>query len=768
MIQNIKYINFKNSLVLHINKLSNFNVEHYNNYHKDNKSHNIETLLSEICLFVRLIDEFLSKHNENNVDDQWHYSVISSKLHYNKFEFDNKSIFTSIFKKIRNFPLDNDTKNSLLDKISKFIQNDPYLEKANIIKNEAKIFENITVISCNYEGKRNDKIVYFVVGINENEHTISFLSELFFEKYDVIEKILFFYLKADFQNYYYYSKQNKIHVNNQYLEQININSEIEKFDDEITDIRKYALAYYYEKIPKNCLFFKNISKYIIYKFYPIQLSPFFAYFPDPGPKRDFFYYKNIEKYLGDKEIINVEYGKVELRKFIEKTNIPFIISDENIIKKYKILDCTNVKQDSKFDWCYISTSGRFYITLNKIMFLISALKDIFKISELWTGEPGSGKTNKAIDQVIKNDDKITLIITPTYKAENLYRERLKNNLNVKYIQINYINKNSRYISNLDLSKYSAIIFDEISMYDIDHWLSIHILFSKYKEKIKFMFIGDENQIRPFSKVNILKWIKRFISEKQNQNIVTCDKICRFENKKKLSSHINLKKDLLRGRLDLKNNYSNFFKSYENISELIAKIKKISSEYTFLLAKNDGLLSVNNFNHNIFSTIDKYKVDDIVFASDSKYFFAGEKLKIKWIDIKGDRTTYFLESLQSDKTLAVDVFGKHNSYFDKGRAITVHRAQGMTLDNVAIVLTNDTLETYDWLYTAVTRAKKDLIIFHNGQLEKYFKPIKTINFISEYPTLRENFLNIDVCNNLLKFEPSTWNSDKFNFFKKISN
>jgi exodeoxyribonuclease-5 len=295
------------------------------------------------------------------------------------------------------------------------------------------------------------------------------------------------------------------------------------------------------------------------------------------------------------------------------------------------------------------------------------------------------------------------------------RKELNKNTKLRIAFCSYTGKAAR-----DKLHFHLIIIDEASMVDRVIWEDLKSF------NIKIIAVGDHGQLPPIgaSKFNLIKnpMLKLETIHRQAQN----NPIIKLAN-------------LVRQHKDV---------PIENFSPKVRKINKSSWEVNELMQeefenyKDDTLIlcgfnfTKNNINHAIRQTKEYFSHlpeigDKIICIKNNKDYkvYNGETGVISGINEETD--AYFEFNIDfEDKTINARVHKetlidpeystkKYNPnllYLEYGYAMTVHKAQGSEANKVILIEERNKHMSdeiwYKWLYTGITRAKKELIIIGN--------------------------------------------------------
>lgn len=361
-----------------------------------------------------------------------------------------------------------------------------------------------------------------------------------------------------------------------------------------------------------------------------------------------------------------------------------------------------------------------------------------------TGGPGTGKTTiiKAIVEILKDlldvtSDDIALL-APTGRASKRMAESV---LCPAYTIHKYLKWNketeSFLVDEYNKSHERIVIVDESSMIDIFLFSS---LLKGLRLNVKLILVGDVNQLPSIGPGDLL-------NDLLNNKDIKSKYLNTIYRVKEGSYITNL-------ALDIKNQkyFDGFYESYDdfkfiessddNIKQYLTEIcnkavkKGISSENFQILAPMykgyNGIDALNDLMAEIFNPNEKkYVIND-------RYFRINDKVIQLVNDVdnnvfNGD-IGYIKDIYYEDKKMIVviDYMGNIVEYksgeFDKfnlAYAVSVHKSQGSEYDNVVIILARSFNRMFynKLIYTAVTRAKKSLIIL--GSIDSLNLSVKTL-------------------------------------------
>jgi len=466
------------------------------------------------------------------------------------------------------------------------------------------------------------------------------------------------------------------------------------------------------------------------------------YFKEPFDSTKYLIFLN--KLIDNNEVVEIDgyvtlYGFYDAEKYI-LTSINRLNNIKNVVKKDKLDDYITKyekENDIKFDDCQRE-----------------AIKEaIINNFYIITGGPGTGKTTiiraivhliEKIHDIKKND---IVLLAPTGRSAkrmcesvglNAYtiHKFLKWNKETETFQVDEYNK----------AKEKVVIVDESSMIDI---LLFSSLLKGLRINVKLILVGDANQLPSIGPGDVLNNLLKIdsIKSKYLTNIYRAKKDSYITY---LANDIRDKKEF-----DKFQNYSDFkfidcdddsIMSY--IKEICNKVKKknISLDNFQVLAPMyktyNGIDSLNRIMSEIFNDNPKHQVGE-------RFYRVNDKVIQLVNDV--DNNVYngdigYIDSIEYvDKKLVVNInyMGNIVSYksgefdrFSLAYAISIHKSQGSEYDNVVIVLSKNMRRMFynKLIYTAVTRAKKSLIII--GSMDSLNSAVQTL-----YANDRDTYLKM---------------------------
>ena len=364
-----------------------------------------------------------------------------------------------------------------------------------------------------------------------------------------------------------------------------------------------------------------------------------------------------------------------------------------------------------------------------------------------TGGPGTGKSTilkgillcyaKLLD--ISPTDEIfsykVCMVAPTGRAAKRMADATNHKATTihKALGYNYTDSFSRDENN-PLNA-SLLIVDEASMLDISLASS---LFRALPNKCQVILIGDSNQLPSVGPGNVL-------ADLINTSIFKTTTLTQIMRQAKDSDIIALSNMVLQERInysilskkneiffydrDAKDTIEGIFKILDNF---ISKGGDLQNEIEILAPMYAGVAGIDAINQAI---QERYNHEEKMIVRDNKVFKKNDKvLQLKndsILDIMNGDIGKIIDIVKSDEkdALLIDFDGRVVTYMASdldnlslAYAISVHKAQGSEFDNVILPV----LPSYQimlrkkLLYTAITRAKKKLIII--GKIDSIEKSL----------------------------------------------
>lgn len=432
---------------------------------------------------------------------------------------------------------------------------------------------------------------------------------------------------------------------------------------------------------------------------------------------------------------------------IEKAKVAHRIEDSDLTLIYGLF-----KESEGNDW-------------QKVAVQLSHCKDLVII----TGGPGTGKTytvKKIIESHLKKNSSLRIALAaPTGKAAQRLNEAFNEEFPDEIEPAKTIHSllgakgvTGEFKFNADRKlPYDFLIIDEASMMDIYLWISLIRATSKYT---KLILLGDKNQLASVEAGSILGDIcsgstntfseeissairPDFKSEESvsriNDSIIELVTSHRFDKSSGIGS---ISQAIINGddesviSILLSEEFPDIqFKeaSNQSISELLEeyvlnpfqKMKKNGfshegyKEYQILCALRKGPYGVEELNRRSELAVREYQG-----ISARKFWYNGRPIILtrnQWaLNLRNGETAFAIPD-DSGNGFVLNFESKETkpstsriSDFESSFAITVHKSQGSEYEHVAIILSNTSnrVLSRQLLYTAVTRARKSVLVIGN--------------------------------------------------------
>nr|AGS54126.1 exodeoxyribonuclease V alpha chain [uncultured bacterium contig00021] len=347
-----------------------------------------------------------------------------------------------------------------------------------------------------------------------------------------------------------------------------------------------------------------------------------------------------------------------------------------------------------------------------------------------TGGPGTGKTTSLGETLAAklkdNPDLKILLAAPTGKAAFRMNETLKkfNNLEAKTIHrllgTIHLSANFRH-TNANPLDANIIVIDECSMVDLP--MMAKLLDAVPDINCHLYLLGDKNQLASVEAGSVFADICRkfenddTVYKKRNVNFRTQDS----------PGIIELSDQILNNTIEDFNNknvkHSEHF-SFEELFDCYNGLLKAVDEkdalnklkvFQILCAIKKGRNGTENINRELSYRAGKAqaKFTPIIITENNyeQNLFNGD------VGVKDDDKAYFLNGTEV-KIFPLLTLPGHDDAF----AITIHKSQGSEYDRVAVMYPDteqeddgQTILTRELLYTAITRARKECIIYGNRDI-----------------------------------------------------
>lgn len=359
-----------------------------------------------------------------------------------------------------------------------------------------------------------------------------------------------------------------------------------------------------------------------------------------------------------------------------------------------------------------------------------------------TGGPGTGKTTivKCILQLFNNMRKNVLLLAPTGRASKRLSESTGKEAQTihRALELDFTSSNMFNYNNMNKLPHDVIIVDEVSMVDIQLF---YYLLRAIRKGAHLILVGDKDQLASVGAGNVL-------ADLLDSNKIATVCLTQIYRQSENSLIITNAHAINNGKMPIINNKSNdffFLEKEDNESVLKSVIEMCTSRISnFLKTDNSkiqvlapmkaGVCGIDNMNKSLQDKLnppslkkaelvfDKYiyRVGDRVMQITNNYertwnkgykeqgtgVFNGDIGVIDLIDINTGEVIVEFEDGRRVSYLKSDLNELTLSY-----AITIHKSQGSEFDVVVLPLLSGPpmLLTRNLLYTAVTRAKKMVVI-----------------------------------------------------------
>jgi len=336
-----------------------------------------------------------------------------------------------------------------------------------------------------------------------------------------------------------------------------------------------------------------------------------------------------------------------------------------------------------------------------------------------TGGPGTGKTT-SLANILKNrlSEKI-LLAAPTGKAalrmkESLNERDIKLEARTLHRLLGYRHLSASFKHTEDnLLDADIIAIDECSMIDLP---MMSKLLSAVPAACDLYLLGDKNQLASVEAGSVFA----DICEKYKGNDEVYDE--RTEGFRLPPGIKKMSKQILSGSVeDFENEDVRHFENSKPESELIGKYEKLFSAKS----KEEALEFLKTFQILCATKVGQNGTEQI----NRKFHELARKEKAKFLPIIITENNYHLNLFNGDvgvkdreyayfgtETFSVLTLPQHELAF----AITIHKSQGSEYERIAVVYPNEKMEkemflTKELLYTAITRAKKECLLFGSKEV-----------------------------------------------------
>ncbi len=364
-----------------------------------------------------------------------------------------------------------------------------------------------------------------------------------------------------------------------------------------------------------------------------------------------------------------------------------------------------------------------------------------------TGGPGTGKTTtlNAIIKILQSRGKKVLLAAPTGRAAQRMSELTGNEAKTihRLLEVSWdrqdnpvFNKNER-----DMLKCDALIIDEVSMVDAQIFESV---MRALPLGCRLILVGDSDQLPSVGAGNVLG----DLIASNVVPVVTLNEIFRQAQQSLIVTNAH---KIVKGEMPVLNSRDkDFFFLYRDHKTVVTDVivdlcsKRLPAAYGYspfeniqvLSPSKKGELGTAELNHKLQARLNPRSDDKPEVTIGSKTFRTGDKVMqiknnydIRWFRENGetgegifngdigiidriDRKAKIIKINFYDKTAAMSF--EAAGELDFAYAITVHKSQGNEFDAVVMPMFPGPSQLYyrNLLYTAVTRAKKTLVLVGN--------------------------------------------------------
>ena len=395
---------------------------------------------------------------------------------------------------------------------------------------------------------------------------------------------------------------------------------------------------------------------------------------------------------------------------------------------------------------------------SKINFSEKQIEAIKAVNEnnitIVTGGPGTGKTTivKTIIDIYKEKDKKVVLAAPTGRAAKRMTETTGEEASTlhRLLEIGKFSEEAMFDKNIDYRGVpidaDVVIVDEMSMVDI--FLFNYLLSSIY-QGTKLILIGDSDQLQSVGPGSVLK----DLIESEKIKTIHLEEVFRQAAKSQIIVNAHRVNEgigfLTKQELEEDSKQDFFVINESNQGKIISEVMSLCTgrlkkygDYDFfeniqiLTPTKKGELGTKELNKNLQKILNPesisknekqangaiYRIGDRIMQVKNNYDIYWEKHNGKFEAGTGvfngeigtisniDEVNKSIEIEFDDGKVALYAFSDLEQ-IEHSYSITIHKAQGSEFDVVILVIprTSPMLLTRNLLYTAITRAKKLLII-----------------------------------------------------------
>ena len=444
---------------------------------------------------------------------------------------------------------------------------------------------------------------------------------------------------------------------------------------------------------------------------------------------------------------------------------PLYKAEKNIAERLIALrDCNNTKFIKNFENEIKKNEKKLDIELSEKQF-----EAINQINEnnvcIITGGPGTGKTTiiKCALEIYKSKNKKVVLCAPTGRAAKRMSETTGEEAKTihRLLEIGKFDEDKLGSIDTDVTPVDAdvLVIDEMSMVDV---FLMNYLVKALFLGTKIIFVGDQNQLPSVGPGSVLK----DLIESEQFSTVHLDKIFRQAAKSKIivnAHNVNNGMNFIGKKDYAEDSEEDFFYINEaNQDKMIYQVLSLSKErlknygdYEFfkniqvLTPTKKGKLGTKELNKSLQEQLNPPNDDiyektygDIIFREGDRIMQIKNNYDIYWEkgsrnDLRNYDSGTGVFNGEIGRIIKIDNNDKQVEVeFDDGKicwyafseldqiehayAITIHKAQGSEFDVVILAIppSSNMLLTRNLLYTAITRAKKLLVVIGSKNLIEF--------------------------------------------------
>ncbi len=406
--------------------------------------------------------------------------------------------------------------------------------------------------------------------------------------------------------------------------------------------------------------------------------------------------------------------------------------------------------------------------------VLSALKSGMTVI---TGGPGTGKTTiiKCIIYIFNKLGNKFALVAPTGRASKRLSEATGKDASTihRLLDLDFKNGKGSFSFNADTKlDFNLLIVDEVSMTDV---FVMRSFLSAVKFGARVILVGDKDQLPSVGAGNVL-------SDILQSELFETVMLTEVYRQGKESLIITNAHKINQGEMpDLTVKNSDFFYSkisnqdemqkriIEMVTTTLPKFSKTNSkDIQLLLPTKKGIIGVNNLNVALQDGVNpringknEVEIGTNLFREGDKVMQTMNNYQLEWVKADGDDIQFGTGVFNGDigEILSIDnKSGEIKVLFDDGRniayskteagdlvlsyAISIHKSQGSEFDVVIIpvVAGSPQLFTRNLLYTAITRAKKMVVLMGDSY---NIKRMINNNYIEKRHTMLLGFLRGEI-------------------------